>query len=133
VLGELQMSVLLRKQWGNRAAAGWDGDRYAVFAGPKEDLGLVWYTTWDSESDAKEFASAYWRYLGVKIGISEARSGSNEPSPPEIADRVNITHSGRSYCVLRHAADVIVIEGFTDQLTESLAAAVLKSEKHIKK
>src|SRR5262245_7446076 len=72
VIGELQLSVLLRKHLGTKAAAGWDGDRYAVFKGPGDKLALVWFSTWDSESDAKEFASAYWRYLGTKIGVSDS-------------------------------------------------------------
>ncbi len=59
VLGEMQMAVLLRRQGGASAAAGWDGDRYAVFEGPRNRLGLVWLTTWDSEDDAREFTTAY--------------------------------------------------------------------------
>ncbi len=35
VLGEMQLAILLKKHGGKDAAAGWDGDRYAVFEGPK--------------------------------------------------------------------------------------------------
>ncbi len=35
VLGELQLLIMLRKHGGKTAAAGWDGDRYAVFEGPE--------------------------------------------------------------------------------------------------
>ena len=43
-----------------RAAAGWAGDRYAFYEGPKagESL-LVLRTTWDTEKDAHEFFEAY--------------------------------------------------------------------------
>ena len=57
-----RLGVLLRRHGGKAAAAGWDGDRYAVFEGPDEKLGLVWLSTWDSEDDAREFAQAYARY-----------------------------------------------------------------------
>ena len=50
------------------AAAGWDGDRYAVFEGPKNKLGLVWLSTWDSEDDAREFAHGYVAYQTAKVG-----------------------------------------------------------------
>ena len=35
VLGEFQIRVMLRRQRGEVAAEGWDGDRYAVFEGPE--------------------------------------------------------------------------------------------------
>ena len=59
---------MLRKHGGKTAAAGWDGDRYAVFEGPKNALGLVWFSTWDSEDDAREFAHGYVAYQGAKVG-----------------------------------------------------------------
>jgi hypothetical protein len=40
-----------------RAAAGWDGDRYAVISTPAGE-GLVWASVWDSAADADEFADA---------------------------------------------------------------------------
>lgn len=46
------------------AAAGWGGDRYHVFErGIGGPLAVVWWTIWDEESDAEEFAQAYRRYL----------------------------------------------------------------------
>ena len=68
VLGEMQMAIMLRKHGGKAAAAGWDGDRYAVFEGPKNKLGLVWLSTWDSEDDAREFAHGYVAYQTAKVG-----------------------------------------------------------------
>src|SRR6266478_9998981 len=55
-----------------RAAAGWAGDRYEIYEGPKPgDAFLAQMTAWDTESDAKEFFDAYakrtWRrYQGAK-------------------------------------------------------------------
>ncbi len=75
VLGELQTSVMLRKQKGAAAAAGWDGDRYAVFEGPNKKLGLVWFTTWDGEDDAREFAQSYVRYQTSRMGKDAFQPG----------------------------------------------------------
>ncbi len=64
-----------------RAAAGWAGDRYAVYQGPKPgDVFVAQLTTWDSENDAREFYDAYakrtWRrYPGAEaIDLGSGRS-----------------------------------------------------------
>ena len=41
-----------------RAAAGWGGDRYAVYGAAGGETLVVWRTAWDSEKDASEFAEA---------------------------------------------------------------------------
>ncbi len=133
VLGELQISILLRKHWGVRAAAGWDGDRYAVFAGPEGKLGLVWFTTWDTADDAKEFAGAYSRYIGTRFGVADAKpAASNEPTPPAVADRARVEHEGRVFEIIRRDKDVVTIEGFSQSQTGKLADAAWKAEKKAK-
>jgi hypothetical protein len=43
-----------------RAAAGWGGDRFAVYEGPEtSDVFLAQVTAWDTANDAKEFFDAY--------------------------------------------------------------------------
>lgn len=43
-----------------RAAAGWAGDRYVLYEGPKVgDILIAQLTVWDTESDAREFFDAY--------------------------------------------------------------------------
>lgn len=66
-LGELVISVLLRdlgEAESPSAWEGWDGDRYltADCGGSRE---FLWWTQWDSDVDASEFARAY-------RGIAEA-------------------------------------------------------------
>ena len=76
----MQTAIMLRKHGGKTAAAGWDGDRYAVFEGSKKSLGLVWLSTWDTEDDAREFAHGYVAYQSAKVG--------NLGSPPADPDSV---------------------------------------------
>ncbi|MCZ6784592.1 MAG: hypothetical protein O7G30_14925 [Proteobacteria bacterium] len=69
-MGELGMSVLFRDLGDGvspDAWAGWDGDRYLAAAcdGRRE---FAWLTTWDSETDAIEFALAY---EGIAPGVAE--------------------------------------------------------------
>jgi hypothetical protein len=61
-LGELDTRVLLQRcldaDVAERAAAGWGGDRYAVFAGPERRLATAWISAWDTEQDADEAETA---------------------------------------------------------------------------
>ncbi len=68
VLGEFSVGLLLRglgapKAQAERAATGWDGDR---FVGLEKDgrLVVVWVSTWDSEQDAEKFLKVYAPLLG---------------------------------------------------------------------
>ena len=42
-----------------RAAAGWGGDRFALYEGPRGEAILVSLSVWDTETDAREFFGAY--------------------------------------------------------------------------
>src|SRR6266436_6047075 len=42
-----------------RAAAGWGGDRFALYEGPRGEAMLVSLSVWDTENDAREFFDAY--------------------------------------------------------------------------
>lgn len=56
-LGELELSVYLGQDrpsgTNDRAAEGWAGDRLVVYVRGSEKA-VVWWTTWDTEEDAKE-------------------------------------------------------------------------------
>lgn len=61
-LGELGVRILLREAGADRAAAeraaaGWGGDRFAVYERDGRRL-LAWNTVWDSAEDAKELRAA---------------------------------------------------------------------------
>jgi len=58
------------------AAAGWGGDRYAVYEGPASgDVCVVLLSTWDTPADAREFADAYARRSALRYGIPQAPIG----------------------------------------------------------
>ena len=122
VLGEMQTAVMLRKHGGKTAAAGWDGDRYAVFEGPKNKLGLVWLSTWDSEDDAREFAHGYVAYQTAKVG--------NLGAPAQAHPRFGLAEPRRSTFTLsqRRGRDVAVIEGFSPAATAGLVDAAFQAK-----
>jgi hypothetical protein len=122
VLGEMQLGVMLRHHAAKSAAPGWDGDRYAVFEGPKDKLGLVWLSTWDSEEDAREFLEAYVAYQSSKVG----KLGK---PPRPIPSSVWRNLDDALYVVERRGSDVAVIEGFPPQPTTALLDAAFKAKK----
>ncbi len=93
VLGEFRWRTVFRENGeanvAERAAAGWGGDRYAVFKRKDSDaMLLLWRTTWDSPSEAAEFAETYKRVLTVKY-----------------AERPTATR------VVLEGSDVLIVEG----------------------
>jgi hypothetical protein len=122
VLGEMQLGIMLRKHGAKAAAAGWDGDRYAVFEGPDARLGLVWLSTWDSEDDAREFYKGYVSYQTAKVG----HIGS-PPSP--LPDSVWRNLENQLFVVRRSGRDVAVVEGFAAAQTPALLDAALQAKK----
>ena len=123
VVGEFQTAILLRKVDGRKAAAGWDGDRFAVFEGAEGELGLVWVSTWDSEDDAQEFAESYARFQTAKVGDDAPELGD------EIPETLRRDRDGASFVVDRRGADVVIVEGFPAEATDRLLEAARQAEK----
>ena len=116
VVGEMQLAVLLRLNRGKQAAAGWDGDRFSVYANPKGRLGLVWRSVWDSEAEATEFVNSYARFQTSKLGEG------NEP-PDEVQNLLRRDRDGIVYHVEQRGPDVVVVEGFRNNVTNRLVKA----------
>jgi len=92
-LGEFQWRIVFEEQGlaaeAESAAAGWDGDRYAVFSRREDGATLLLLrTAWDTPEDAGEFAAAYRRLLVLKYG------GQAEPAR-----------------LVQRERDVLVVEG----------------------
>jgi hypothetical protein len=122
VIGEMQLGVLLRRHGGKRIAAGWDGDRFAVFDSKDGKLAVVWLTTWDTEDKARDFARQYTRFQTTKMGEGVS-------SPEVFPDSIRRPHNGILYAVERRGQDVAVVEGFATEPTERLLEAAFKATK----
>lgn len=91
----------------DRAAAGWGGDRYVVLEDEKKTAMYVWYTTWDTEKDAKEFYEAYTLALERKYEqeIKEPREDKTAFSTPSGLVQIELKGS-----------DVLVFDGATEAM-----------------
>lgn len=95
-----------------RAAAGWGGDRYDVYEGPKGQVFLAQLTAWDTENDAHEFYDAYVkrtkeRYKdGKPVGVSGAESTRSE------AQNLSVWATSEGVAVVQlRGSRVVVLEG----------------------
>ncbi|HYU98298.1 MAG TPA: hypothetical protein VE977_05690, partial [Pyrinomonadaceae bacterium] len=65
-----------------RAAAGWAGDRYALYEGPNGQVFLSQLAVWDTESDAREFFDAYVKRTELRYpGAKRIDSAGSQPEP----------------------------------------------------
>lgn len=111
-LGELQTKILLTRVAGGSAAAeGWDGDRYEVYRNSDGKLAVVLASIWDSKEDAKQFATAYRKYR------SQSQAGEAEIFADDFARKI-----------LRKGDQVWVVEGFSNDITESIVTALSECE-----
>ncbi|MDX2038659.1 MAG: hypothetical protein SFX72_18575 [Isosphaeraceae bacterium] len=124
VMGEMQTAILLKRENGKAASAGWDGDRFAVFQhrDRTKDLALVWATTWDSEDDAREFLRAYLRYQTGKME-------KGTPNPGAFPDSNRRPQGGEIFAVEKRGRDVVVVEGFASEVTERLIESAFRAKK----
>jgi hypothetical protein len=104
-----------------RFAAGWAGDRYLIYEGPKPgDVLMVQLTVWDTEADAQEFKDAYskrtaGRYPGAKLIEAQTPGNAAEPQVWETAE-------GLVLLELR-GKRVLIVEGVPDEVN---AKALIK-------
>ncbi len=110
VLGEFQWRTVFKEQGlaseAESAAAGWGGDRYAVFKRKDSDATLLLLRTrWDSEKEAGEFADAYRRVLAVKY--------ADAPVPTRLVQK---------------GVDVFVVEGGDEGSIDSLLKVVTRAK-----
>jgi hypothetical protein len=90
-----------------RAAAGWGGDRFAVYEGPKGEVLYVSLSTWDTENDAREFFDAYVKRTELRY------PGAERLDSPQAAGRSWKTSEGVVTVELR-GNRVAILEGIPD-------------------
>ena len=93
-----------------RAAAGWGGDRFAVYEGPKGEVLVASLSTWDTENDAREFFDAYVKRTGLRYPSATPSSEAQAPSSTTHTFR---TKDGTISIGLR-GSRVLVVEGLAD-------------------
>lgn len=110
--------ILASPDVSKKASAGWGGDRYALFTGPKpEDVLVVQKTVWDSEQDAREFFEAYVTRTSKRYGV--------EPSEPPDGERASWKTSEGGALVRISGTTVLVLEGIPDGADANALAAAL--------
>jgi hypothetical protein len=102
----------------HRAAAGWAGDRTAVYESSKGEVLYVSLSTWDTEKDAREFFDAYvkrtqLRYPGARPVPSQGSPGLQTFRTIEGITAIDLSGSR-----------ILIIEGLPD---EQKTVALLKA------
>ncbi len=108
-----------------RAAAGWGGDRYALYESPDGQVFLVQVAAWDTDNDAEEFFSAYVKRTGLRYPGAEALEGQSEKG----SDRKLFewkTTEGRVLVQL-DGSRVIILEGIPAGIDANDLIQLLKS------
>lgn len=89
-LGEFQIGVWLREAGevanaaATDAAAGWGGDRLAMYEGPEGAWAFVVETAWDTEDDASEFVTGAQGIVGTLDETASADVLQRDPSQATI-------------------------------------------------
>lgn len=105
-----------------RAAAGWGGDRYEIYEGPKPgDVFLAQSTAWDTENDAREFFDAYAKRTALRY--ENAQELDAEIGKETAERRAWRTKEGRVLLELR-GKRVLILEGIPDRVSD---AALVRS------
>jgi hypothetical protein len=108
-----------------RAAAGWAGDRYAVYEGPKGESLFVSLSAWDTENDAREFFDAYAKRTELRYPNADRlriTPPASKPSSAAPADALP-SQETRSFSTTQGAVTlelrgnrVAIIEGLAERM-----------------
>ena len=104
-----------------RAAAGWAGDRYALYEGPGGQIFLAQLAVWDTENDAREFFDAYvkrteLRYPGATRLASSDLKLEFQKSESETRNIYSWTTSEGRVVVELRGLRVVILEGVPQNL-----------------
>jgi hypothetical protein len=96
-----------------RAAAGWGGDRFAIYEGPSPaNVFLAQVSVWDTATDAKEFFAAYLERTSKRF--PEAGQIAGELSSDSDQRQEWKARSGRGVIELR-GSRVVILEGIPEK------------------
>ena len=115
-----------------RAAAGWAGDRYALYEGLAGQIFLAQVAVWDTENDAREFFDAYvkrteLRYPGAKRLDRSNLKLETRNSEPETRNIYSWTTSEGTVVTELRGLRVVILEGVPAGADlEALRASLLR-------
>jgi hypothetical protein len=115
-LGEIGVAEVLRRFLGESAdAAGWRGDRYALWDVSAAAPALVALTVWDTEGIAAGFGRAYARVMALKHGLA--------PVPADVP--LLVWPAGPAvFAIERRQRTVLLVERVPTATLDALRAAV---------
>jgi len=113
-----------------RAAAGWAGDRYALYEGPNGQVLLAQVAVWDTENDAREFFDAYakrtdLRYPEAKRLDSKDSSDETRNSKRETRNSLSWQTSQGEVVIELRGQRVVVVEGIPRGVEASVLLKLL--------
>jgi len=93
-----------------QAAAGWGGDRFVIYEGPrKSGVFLAQLTVWDTAADAEEFLAAYTRRIVKRLGdLSAIQAGTSDGEVQRSAWKDPIGGGG---AIEKRGSRVVILEG----------------------
>jgi hypothetical protein len=119
--GEFGLGGILAEFLGDEAtAAGWRGDRYALWDDATGATVLVSLSEWESEAAAAAFADAYGRLLPRKHGLAAPDVGTPSLRTWRLETRV--------FAVERRRREVLLIERVAAAALDAVRQAVWQSE-----
>ncbi len=110
-----------------RATAGWGGDRYAVYEGPKGEVLMAQMTMWDSEQDATEFYAGYVERSKRRYPSAEAVENAASIQKPVRQTKME-TKDGR-VVIEQSGARVLMLEGVPAQIDITALRDMLTGQK----
>ncbi|MDX6498730.1 MAG: hypothetical protein QOG23_1990 [Blastocatellia bacterium] len=99
-----------------RAAAGWGGDRFAVYEGPKGEVLFTSLSSWDTESDARAFFDAYVKRTGLRYQTATRIASTVITQNPATETRQVWKTSEGQIVVELVGSRVLIVEGLPDGL-----------------
>ncbi|MFH1226589.1 MAG: hypothetical protein V1701_01645 [Planctomycetota bacterium] len=125
VMGEFNVEIILRQFLPTlrteKIAEGWGGDEFMVWENnDSKQILLAWFVNWDTIRDAKDFFIAYNKLINRKY--QELESMKKDPLLRTWKER-----NKDSFILLeRREQDVLIIEGATQELLNTLTDSVWK-------
>ncbi|HUS09988.1 MAG TPA: hypothetical protein VMZ30_05935 [Pyrinomonadaceae bacterium] len=95
-----------------RAAAGWAGDRYALYEGPNNQIFLAQLSVWDTENDAREFFDAYVKR--TKLRYPGAKELERTGLKPETRNSYSWQTNEGEVTIEIRGLRVVILEGIPD-------------------